>query len=167
MTDPDRQYINAGAHPAARRRALQVIAVFEAAKGMAALAAIVGVLDLMHHDVRHLAIELIGRFGLNPDAHYPSILLHYAELVPNADVRSLVALAFAYILVRLLEAYGLWNDLAWGEWLGALSGGLYIPFETRHLVLGPSVIGGIVLACNVFLVIFLAIQLWNRRQTTD
>jgi uncharacterized membrane protein (DUF2068 family) len=167
MTNSDREYINAGTHPAARRRALQAIAIFEATKGIAALAAIVGVLDLVHHDVRHLAIELIGRFGLNPDAHYPSILLHYAELVPNADVHSLVILAFAYIVVRLLEAYGLWNDLAWGEWLGALSGGLYIPFETRHLIHGPSVIGGMVLACNVFLVIFLAFQLWSRHQTVD
>lgn len=100
---------------------MRAIAVFEATKGIAALGASVGLLDLMHHDVRHLAMELIGNFGLHPDARYPSILLHYADLLPGADVRALVTLAFGYILVRLSEAYGLWNDLAWGEWLGALS----------------------------------------------
>jgi uncharacterized membrane protein (DUF2068 family) len=162
MTNPDRKYVKKGTHAVAKRRALQAIAVFEATKGIAALAAIVGVFHLMHHDVRHLAIELIGRFGLNPDARYPSILLHYAALLPNADVHSLVILAFVYMLLRLLEAYGLWNDLAWGEWLGALSGGLYIPFEARHLIHRPSVISGTVLACNVFLVIFLALQLWSK-----
>ena len=163
MTDSDLKSVFKGTHPAAKRRTLRAIAVFEAIKGIAAFAAIIGVLDLMHHDVRHLAIELIGRFGLNPNAHYPSILLHYAELVPNADIHSLVILAFVYILVRLLEGYGLWNDLAWGEWLGALSGGLYIPFETGHLIHQPSAVNGIVLAGNVFMVSFLAIQLWSRR----
>ena len=152
-----------GTHPVAKRRTLRAIAVFEVIKGIAAFAAIIGVVDLMHHDVRHLAIELIGRFGLDPNAHYPSILLHYAELVPNADIRSLVILSFVYILVRLLEGYGLWNNLAWGEWLGALSGGLYIPFETGHLIYQPSAIIGIVLASNVFMVSFLAVQLWSRR----
>ncbi len=62
-----------------------------------------------------------------------------------------------------LRGYGLWNDLAWGEWLGALSGGLYIPFEVGHLIHRPSVIIGVVLAVNVFMFIFLAIQLWSRR----
>lgn len=162
MTDSDLTCIAEGTHPVAIRRTLRAIAVFEALKGIAALAVIIGVLDLMHHDVRHLAIELIGHFGMNPNAHYPSILLHYADLVPNANVHSLLILASGYILVRLLEAYGLWNDRAWGEWIGALSGGLYIPFEASHLMHQPSAINGIVLAGNVFLVSFLAIQLWRR-----
>lgn len=146
-----------------KRRALHVIAVFEAIKGIAALAATIGLLDLLHHDVRHLALELIGHFGLHPDARYPSILLHYADLIPGADVRSLVILAFGYILLRLAEAYGLWNDRSWGEWLGALSGGLYIPFEVRHLAHQPSAINAAVLAGNILVVAFLAHQLWRRR----
>jgi uncharacterized membrane protein (DUF2068 family) len=62
----------------------------------------------------------------------------------------------------LLEAYGLWNDFAWGEWLGALSGALYFPFEIRHLVQLPSIIGAAVFACNVLVVSFLAFQLSRR-----
>jgi uncharacterized membrane protein (DUF2068 family) len=141
---------------------LRAIALFEAIKGIAALAAILGVLDLMHRDVRHLAIELIGRFGQNPDAHYPSIILHYADLLPDANVRSMVLLASGYILVRLLEAYGLWNDRAWGEWLGALSAGIYIPLEINYLMHRLSVISAMVLAGNVFVVSFLVFQLWCR-----
>lgn len=118
----------------------------------------------MHHDVRHLAIALIGRFGLDPDARYPSMLLHYADLLPGADVRLLLILALGYIVVRLLEAYGLWNDLAWGEWLGALSGGLYIPFEIEHISHRPSAINAAVLAANAVTVGFLAFQLWRRRR---
>lgn len=146
------------------RRSLRAIAVFEGIKGLAAFAAVIGVLDLMHRDVRHLAIALIGHFGLNPNDHYPSILLHYADLLPDANVRALLLLALGYILVRLLEAYGLWNDRAWGEWLGALSGGLYIPFEIGHLVHRTSVINGLVLAGNGCVVGYLMFRLWRRRR---
>ena len=164
MTDTNRNHLAEETLPVTQRRALRAIAVFEAIKGMAALAAIVGILALMHHDVRHLAIALIGRFGLNPDARYPSILLHYADLLPGANVRLLLFLASGYILLRLLEAYGLWHDRAWGEWLGALSGGLYIPFEIRHLAHQPSAINALVLAGNAVTVGFLAFQLWSRRK---
>ena len=164
MTEPNRNHLAEETLPVTQRRALRAIAVFEAIKGMAALAAIVGILDLMHHDVRHLAIALIGRFGLNPDARYPSILLHYADLLPGANVRLLLFLASGYILLRLLEAYGLWHDRAWGEWLGALSGGLYIPFEIRHLAHQLSAINALVLAGNAVTVGFLAFQLWSRRK---
>ncbi|MDB5815393.1 MAG: hypothetical protein JWM03_1629 [Rhodocyclales bacterium] len=150
-------------HPVAKRRALRAIAIFEAIKGFAALIAIIGVLDLMHRDARHLAVELIGRFGLKPEGHYPSILLHYADLLPGANVHSLVILAVAYIALRFVEAYGLWQDWAWAEWLAALSGGLYIPFELIHFVHRTSFINAAVLLGNVLVVSLLAYQLWRRR----
>jgi uncharacterized membrane protein (DUF2068 family) len=162
MTDSDHTGTAEATHPAAKRRTLEAIAIFEAVKGIAAFAAVIGVLELMHRDVRHLAMELIGHFGLNPDARYPEIILHYADLLPGANVRSLVVLASAYILVRLAEAYGLWNDRAWGEWLGALSGGLYIPFEITHMMHRPSIINAAVLGGNIFVVGFLVFQLWRR-----
>ena len=162
MTDSDRTRTAAATHAVAKRRALHVIAGFEAVKGIAALAAIIGLLELMHRDVRHLALELIGHFGLHPDAHYPEIVLHYADLLPGANVRLLVVLALAYVFVRLAEAYGLWNVRAWGEWLGALSGGLYIPFEISHIMHRPTAINAAVLAANILVVGFLAFQLWRR-----
>lgn len=150
--------------PPGQRRVLRTIAAFEATKGLAALAGLIGVLDLLHHDVRHLAVELIGRFGLNPEDHYPSLLLHYADLLPDANVHALIAVACAYIAVRLLEAYGLWRDRAWAEWLATLSGGLYVPFEYDHLLRHVNIINGLVLAANVAIVSFLVWQLWRRRQ---
>src|SRR5664279_6519664 len=166
MTDSNRIFTIEGPHPDAKRRTLRSIAVFEAAKGIAALAGIIGVLDLMHRDVRHLAIELIGRFGQNPEAHFPSIILHYADLLPGANIGALVFFASLYILLRLLEAYGLWNERVWSEWLGALSGGLYVPLEISSLVQRPSAITAMVLVGNIFVVGFLLFQLWQRRKTS-
>ena len=145
------------------RRALHAIALFEALKGLAALAALIGVLDLLHHDVRHLAMELIGRFGLDPHARYPTLLLHYADLLPGANVQAVLLLGAGYIALRWAEAYGLWNDLAWGEWLGALSGALYLPFEISHLVQRTSLGGWAVLAGNLALVVYLVTVLLRRR----
>jgi uncharacterized membrane protein (DUF2068 family) len=147
-----------------QRSALHAIAIFEAVKGLAALAGLIGVLDLLHHDVRAMAMALIGRFGLDPDAHYPSLLLHYANLLPDTDVHMLVMLGSAYIALRLIEATGLWLDKAWGEYLGALSGGIYIPFELKHWMHTPSWINALIVVLNAAIVAYLVHTLWQRHQ---
>lgn len=149
------------------RRTLRAIAVFEATKGVAALAMLAGVIDLMHHDIRHLALELIGHFGWSPNYHYSEIILHYADMLPGANMQQLALLASAYASIRLLEAYGLWNDQAWSEWLGALSGGIYIPIELSHFLHRPSAINVAVLAGNIFLVGFLVHRLRQRVQRAN
>lgn len=149
-----------------QRSTLQTIAVFEAVKGLAALAGLIGILDLLHRDVRSVVMTLIGRFGLDPEAHYPSLLLHYADLLPNADVHMLVMLGSAYIALRFVEASGLWLGKAWGEYLGALSGGIYIPFELIHLLHEPSVVNAGVVLLNGAIVAYLARALWLRHQLT-
>jgi uncharacterized membrane protein (DUF2068 family) len=148
---------------AAKRRTLRPIAVFEALKGVAALAAVLGLLSLVHRDVRHLAVELIGHFGLNPAAHSSSVLMHYADVLSMTELWPVMLLLGAYTAIRFAEAYGIWNDRAWGEWLGALSGGLYIPLEIRHFLHRPSVINGAVFVFNLAIVCILALRLRSRR----
>jgi uncharacterized membrane protein (DUF2068 family) len=72
--------------------------------------------------------------------------------------------ACVYVVVRLLEAYGLWNERVWGEWLGAVSGAMYVPFELRHLIHRPTLATAVVIALNLALVGFLGWQLWSRRR---
>ena len=164
MRETNQASVISGEHAKAQRNALRAIALFEALKGLAALIAIVGVVDLMHRDVRHLALELIGHFHASPSGHYSSLMLHYADLLPGANLHALIALAIGYISVRMVEAYGLWLDRAWAEWLAALSGGLYIPFEMQHFIERPTLINGGVWAINVAVVGFLGYQLWQRRK---
>ncbi|OZI37017.1 hypothetical protein CAL29_00825 [Bordetella genomosp. 10] len=148
---------------AIRRRAQRTIALFEALKGVGALAASIGLLSLLHHDLRKMVIDFIGHFGLDPGGRYPRTLLHYADVLQDTSVRLLVGLAAAYVVLRLIEAYGLWHDHVWGEWLGALSGAIYIPFEVRHLLHAPSAFAAAVVVANVLIVVFLGSQLWRRR----
>ncbi len=147
-----------------QRRALRAIALFEATKGVAVLAGLIGLIDLLHSDVQATVLALIGRFGLDPEAPYPSMLLHYAALLPNADVAQLVMLASAYIALRAVEATGLWFAQVWAEYLGALSGGIYIPFEVRHFVHEPSWVNAGIVLINLVIVGYLVYALWLRHQ---
>lgn len=148
----------------ANPQALHAIALFEAAKGVAAIAASLGVLGLAHRDVRSLAFALIGHFHLNPEAHFPQLLLDTATLLANQNLRNLVLLAWAYAALRLTEGYGLWRDRAWAEWLAALSGGIYLPWEALHLLQHSTAINALVLLGNAGVVAYLVYRLWLRRQ---
>ncbi|MDP4075234.1 DUF2127 domain-containing protein [Acidovorax sp. A1169] len=151
-----------GAPP--HRQALRAIAAFEALKGFAALAASLGFVGLLHHDLHHIVASFIGHIGLKPGDRYPAMVLTDIDQLLSADLRPLLLAATAYVLVRFTEAYGLWNDRRWGEWLGALSGALYIPFELWHFAHHPSVASAAVALTNVAVVGFLGQQLWRRRQ---
>ncbi len=122
---------------------------------------------MLHHDLRHLATTLISHFGLKPGGLYPSIVLRYADVLADANLRELVLLAAGYVLLRFCEAYGLWYQRAWGQWLGALSGALYVPFELWHLANRPSPVGVLVLVGNLGVVGFLAYLLWRERRGAD
>jgi len=165
---PDRRYEQAGqvhpSHSVATRRALRAIAVFEALKGAAALAAGLGFLSVLRHDLRRIAATIVDYFGLEPGAHYPSLFLHYAQVLADANVRAVVLLTVGYVTLRSCEAYGLWHERTWGEWLGALSGALYIPFELHHLMHEPSLLGLGVLSVNVLVVAYLAFVVWNEQR---
>ena len=143
---------------------LRAIALFEAVKGLAALAASIGFLGLLHHNLHQVVLALLWRFHLDPALQYPALLLHYADLLSAIDLRSLAPVAIGYIAVRFAEAYGLWMEKGWAEWLGALSGALYIPLEIAHLIQRTTVAGAAVFLGNLAMVGFLVFQLWQRRR---
>ncbi len=151
-------------HGAAKRRALRAIAVFEAVKGLLALGAALGLFSLLHQDLHHLVSALISHVGLDPGGHYPALLLHVVDVLKDTNLRTLMAVAAAYVSVRLAEAWGLWQGRSWGEWLGALSGALYLPFELRHLLHQPTATNAAVLLLNLGVVAFLGWQLWRERR---
>jgi len=146
------------------RKVLRFIAVFEGLKGLVAIASAFGLLSLIHHDIRHLAYEMIGHFGVDPTHHYPELLLQYAEMIASTPTSSILLLAFLYATIRIAEAIGLWLDTAWGEWLAALSGGMYIPFEIRHLMKEMTAVSLAIFLFNLAIVTFLVLQLYHRKK---
>ena len=143
---------------------LRAVAIFEALKGTLAVLAACGVLALIPRDMRHIAVELVGRLHLNPGKSYPDVFNRLMENTTNAQLWLIAVLVVVYAAVRLAEAYGLWHSRAWAEWLAAASGAIYVPVELYELWLGVSWIKLGALAVNIAIVVFMILALRQRRR---
>ena len=163
MTRSRRHAVEHPPESPAQRRALRAIAAFEALKGLVALAAGLGLLSLLHHDLHRLALALIGHVGLDPGDHYPALLLGQMDRLQHLPAQQVLLAVLAYVSLRWVEAWGLWRGAAWGECLGAVSGALYLPLELRNLLNRPTVAAAAVVTLNAILVVVLARQWWRQR----
>lgn len=145
--------------------AVRGVALFEAAKGLLVILAGAGALSLIHHDVQLYAERLVGHFHLNPAHEVPRIFLEYAEKLTDVRLAKLAAFAALYAAVRFTEAYGLWLKRRWAEWLAAVSGSIYIPFELLKLRSGvePLPLGALVL--NIAIVLLMISVLFRAPQS--
>ena len=141
-------------------RTLQLVAFFEAVKGLVVFAAGFGMLALLHRDARHIAESLVTRLHIDPDRHFAGVFLNLASKLTDARLWGFAALALLYTAVRWAEAYGLWMNRRWAAWLGAASGAIYLPVEAWELWHKPSGVKGATLALNVAVVAYL---LWTLR----
>jgi uncharacterized membrane protein (DUF2068 family) len=108
-------------------------------------------------------VDLIRHMRLDPASRVPHFLVEFAKSAQGIDPRLIAGLAILYAAIRFAEAYGLWFDRAWGEWIGALSGGIYLPFEANEAIFHPSWLHSILLAGNLLIVLFLVFHLWKRK----
>lgn len=111
------------------RKGLRAIALYEAAKGVLVILTGVGLLSFIHRDLQVLGESLVRHLHLNPASHYPQIFIAALGNVQRGQLLGLALGAFAYSTLRLVEAYGLWRERAWAEWLAIASTGIYIPVE--------------------------------------
>ncbi len=143
---------------------LRLVALLELSKGALVLLAGFGLLSLLHKDFVEAAEDLVELFHLNPDSRMPHLFIDAAARLTDAKLWLLAAGAFAYSLVRAIEAWGLWRHRAWAEWFGALTGAVYIPVEIYELAHKPTWLRFFVLAVNLVVVGYLALELWRRKQ---
>lgn len=144
-------------------RAIRVVALFEALKGLVVVVAGVGLLELVHRDVQALAARFIEHLHLNPASHLPQVFLQWAGHLQDGRLGLLAAGAFAYAALRLLEAYGLWRGRAWAEVLAAGSGAVYVPFEVVEVVQRPTALHVALLLVNLIVVGVMVRALQARR----
>jgi uncharacterized membrane protein (DUF2068 family) len=147
------------------KRGLRTVALFEAFKGTLALLAACGLFYLIPRDLRHVAVELVGRLHLNAGKSYPNVFVRILEDTSNAQLWLIGGLVIVYALVRFSEAYGLWRARGWAEWLAAGSGAIYVPFELYELSRGFSWIKLAALAANLAIVAFMVVALRLSRRS--
>ena len=137
------------------------MAVFEALKGAIVFVAGFGLTRLVHRDVAHAAHALIDRLHLDAARKFPHIFLQLAANLSDAQLWGLAVLALAYALLRFAEAYGLWFQRRWGEWIAAVSGGIYVPVELYELARGVTWIKLAALLLNAAVVAYMCYMLWR------
>ena len=139
------------------------IAVFEAAKGLLALAAVCGIISLRHTDLHAATYAFMLRHGIDPERHYTRLFVESVAKATNHGVGEIVALGFVYALIRLAMGYGLWQGKLWAEWLAVIAAGIYLPLEFQHFAHHATPLKVGVLCCNIVVVLYLAKLLIQQR----
>lgn len=145
-------------------KGLHLVASIEALKGAIVLVAGFGLLALLGRNAALLAEHLVARLHLNPAHHYPHIFIEAMRDLDNAHIVLLAGLAALYSTVRFVEAYGLWRQRRWAEWLAALSGGIYVPIEIYEIFHHPTWLKAAALLINLAIVAYMVWLLTERRR---
>jgi uncharacterized membrane protein (DUF2068 family) len=143
---------------------LRGIALFEAAKGLLALAAVCGIISLRHTDLHAATDAFLLRHGVNPERHYTRLFIESVAKATNHHVGEIAALGLAYALIRLAEGYGLWQGKHWAEWFAVISAGLYLPLELQHFAHHATLLNAGVIFFNIVIVLYLAKLLIQQRR---
>jgi uncharacterized membrane protein (DUF2068 family) len=146
------------------RAELRLVALVELAKGILVIAVGAGLLAYAHRDFQDVAEELLLHLHLNPASRIPGIFVALAARLTSINLWLLALGAATYASVRIAEGYGLWYDRAWAEWLGAVSGLIYVPFEFYALSKGVTLLKLATLGLNLLVVAVLVDALLRRRR---
>ena len=143
---------------------LRTIAAYEAAKGVLILLVGMGLLGLIHRHVEEFGEELVRHLHFNPHAHYARVFLELTAKVTDGWLWGLALFSVVYASLRFLEAYGLWHERRWAEWLAIASGMVYVPFEVIELAKRATWVRAGSLAVNVAVVAYLVNVLVRSRR---
>jgi uncharacterized membrane protein (DUF2068 family) len=156
---------NKSARHRRQRRVLRAVASFEFAKGVFVILMGFCALALVHKDVWVIAESLLALFHISTDRRSAQVFLDFADNVTDARLWAAARIAFAYAALRFTEAYGLWNQRTWAEWVAFVSGTLLLPLEVRELFRGVTLLRSSLFVGNVAVVVYmLYVILANRRE---
>lgn len=151
-------------HPHSHRAGLRAVAIVEALKGCLALVAAYVFIAMIRRDVdfEDAAEHILFFFHINPYNHRLSQqFLNAADKISSTSIAMILGIALAYTSLRFLEAFGLWKQRAWGEWLAIVSGCIYLPFEIYKLIRHPNELHWIILGVNILVVLYIAWVRWD------
>jgi uncharacterized membrane protein (DUF2068 family) len=145
-------------------KGLRTVALFEGAKGLLVLLAGFGLLGLIHRNLQDWAEQLVRHLHLNPARHLPQIFLDAVGRLNDSHLLLIAAGALFYSLARFVEAYGLWNQRRWAEWIAVVSGSAYLPIEIYGLVRHVSWARIVIVMINLLVVYYVARVLVKSRR---
>lgn len=143
--------------PQNRVRYLKLIALFKLGKGIFLLAFGISVLFLNSRPAWTDAIsDWIDDEALvvhGKAAHF--VLTRLQQMLNGETLMAAAVLALFYSAVLCTEGIGVYMQQRWAEFLMVFATAALIPLEIRHVLHRPSLVAGIILAINCFIVWFL------------
>lgn len=148
-----------------QRRAIRTVALLEFSKGVFVLLMGICALFLVQQDVWLIAESVLALLHINTDRHFALVFLDYADRLTDARLWAAARIAFVYSGLRFIEAFGLWKERAWAEWMAVISGTLLMPLEIRELVRGLTWLRIFIFIGNLAIVLYMAhVLVEGRRQ---
>jgi uncharacterized membrane protein (DUF2068 family) len=141
--------------PRAQRNLLRLVASFEFIKGAFVLLIGLSALLLVHKDAWVIAESVLALLHISTDRRSAQLFLDFADRVTDARLWTAVQLACAYSVLHLAEAYGLWKQRIWAEWVAFVSGTLLLPIEIRSLTRGITVLRSTVFLVNLVIILYM------------
>ena len=139
----------------AQKNLLRAVASFEFSKGILVLLIGLTALLLVHKDAWVIAESLLALLHISTDRHSAQLFLDFADRITDARLWAAAQLAFAYSVLRFVEAYGLWKQRTWAEWVAFVSGTLLLPLEIRGLMRGITMLRSVVFVGNLAIVFYM------------
>lgn len=136
-------------------KGVRTVATFEFSKGMVVVLAGLGVFSMRHKDIWGVAESLLEFLHVNPHHHFVGIFIDLVYRVSDVRLWKIAVVASIYVILRFVEAYGLWYIRPWAEWMAIASGSIYIPFEIDDLLRRPDAIRFLIVALNVGIVLYM------------
>lgn len=149
---------------ALHRNGLRTIATFEAVKGIVVLVLGFGLLGFLGREDARFVEQLLVRMHFDPANRYLQVIIRALSEVSDTRLWLMTGFATLYAAIRLAEAYGLWTERRWAEWLAALSGGVYIPVEIYELVHRVTWVRIAALLLNIAIVAYMVWLLTESRR---
>jgi uncharacterized membrane protein (DUF2068 family) len=146
------------------RNGLRTIATFEAVKGVVVLVLGFGLLSFLGREDARFVEQLLVRMHFDPANRYLQVIIRALSEVSDTRLWLMTGFATLYAAIRFAEAYGLWTERRWAEWLAALSGGVYIPVEIYELIHRVTWVRIAALLLNIAIVVYMVWLLTESRQ---
>jgi len=136
-------------------KGVRTVATVEFTKGVIVVLAGLGVFTMRNKDIWGIAESFLEFFHVNPFNHYVGVFVGLVYRISDVRLWKIAMVASVYVILRFVEAYGLWYIRPWAEWMAIASGSIYIPFELADLMRRPDWIRFLIVAINVGIVLYM------------
>jgi len=145
------------AAPAPRqgRGIILLIAAFKLAKAILLVAAGLGVIRLLHHDVADTATHWVHALRVDPNNRFIHGLLERLLGVSHRRLQEIGVGTFFYAAVFLTEGTGLALGKRWAEYFTMIVTGSFLPFEVYELSRRVTAARCMVVAINLAVLLYL------------